>query len=199
MNTTLVFFAVGIPISLFWLLIGTFEIFRKGLWRTTSRQFVNSNEASRKWLIDHLSTAQRNLLIVSGNLNPEVYTQEFVDFLCTKLETNKGFTAKILSGPEILTLNNENLLYNLSSMNSFPDRLFIQFLAKRPVQHFRVIDDIHLFVEDPHGPFEKDRMVSTLENSFFKGWMYKREFERRWEKLPRAESVSLRAVSGGAS
>jgi len=201
MNTVnLAIFGVAVIAAIVWFLVGTYPIFRYSFKKTKWERFLNTDELSRKWIIDHLLRAKNELLILSGNLNPKVYNQEFVDVLCEKLEENSQFVVKVLSGPEVFVLRSSgNPLYNLSLDNPFPEKLHIQFLPKRPVHHFRAVDGTHLFVEDPHDSHSQYRMVSTLENSFFKGWMYKREFERRWTELGRADAVSLTSINGGAS
>lgn len=181
-------------------LLGTLPILRHGLKKTVCEQFENTNDRNREWILSHLPGAARELFIVSGALNPLVYSQEFVDALHNKLQATQGLAVRILTGPEILTLNGEgNPLYRFLQSKPFPERLKIRFLPERPQNHFRIVDSTHLFLEDPHNQQTQNRLVTTWENTFFKGWVYKQEFERLWLNEGRIREVVLTPITRDAS
>lgn len=161
------------------------------------KRFPNTNERNRDWLEMHIEQAKGEALILSGGFDPRVYNP-LAQVISQKLHSNPTMRISMLGGPEILTLEGENEIYNLANSikadDSFEGRLQIGFLDESPLQQYRVIDATHLFVEDPHRLGETHRMVETLENSQFKGWQYKRAFERKMHEAKRADSVVLRPV-----
>lgn len=160
-------------------------------------RFPNTDERSRDWLKRHIEQAEEEVLIVAGSFNPRVYNA-LADVITQKLHSSPTMRVSVLGGPEILTWNGVNEIYNLAKSvevnDLFEGRLQIDFLDETPVQHYRVIDATHLFIEDPHRLGEIHRMVETLENSQFKGWQYKRAFERKMREAKRADRITLRPI-----
>lgn len=179
--------AITAILSLIWLWIGIWSTIR---YKPRYERFENSDEKSRNWLIAHIEEAKKEVEVVAGNFNPRVYN-EVATAIRDKLQKDQNIEIRILGGPEVFTLYGENDIYNLAKNKTFGTRLLIDFLKKRPHQHFRVIDNRHVYVEDPHGPGVKGRKAAFQENGFFKAWQYKREFERKWVEC---ERISLSEV-----
>lgn len=162
-----------------------------GIRKIKHDRFPNTNEESKKWLEQHIEQAKEEVLIISGSFNPYVYNP-IAEAIKRKIEDNPAIKINMLAGPEILTLDGVNEIYNLAqSNNRFGGRLQIDFLSETPTQHYRVIDATHLFVEDPHRLGEIQRIVETLENSLFKGWQYKRAFLRKMREAKRVSQIRL--------
>ncbi len=185
---------ISAVIALLWLWLGIGGIILTG--RPKYERFVNSNERSRDWLLQALRGAKDEVVIVSGNLNPRVYDSTLAATVREKLTNNQKIKIRILSGPTIFTLGGRNEIAELAKEQArFGESLMIQFLTHRPIYHFRTVDATHLYVEDPHDPGQSHRMVSVLKNSYFKGWQYRRAFERVWQEEERADSSRLQFVS----
>jgi hypothetical protein len=139
----------------------------------------NSSEISASWLREHIRNAKKSVEAVTGNLNPYVF-DGVAEIIETRIRDSKNLEIKILVGPDIIVLESGNKLLELSQRLG-PNRFQLAFLDKRPEQHFRVVDEIHLYVELPHPPGACDRMAETWENAPFKGWKYHIEFQELWK------------------
>jgi hypothetical protein len=102
----------------------------------------------------------------------------------------------VIVGPKILARGGRNEFFDLlvgsTCPDIAPDRMQVKVVRRTPVQHFRVIDSRHVYVEDPHDPLDAQRSVHVMDFTFWKGWQYDRAFERQWQQYQ--EPVSVTAV-----
>lgn len=161
------------------LFLGTGGIIMNGIPKYRPR-FRNTDGESLKWFKQHLFEAKKEVLIVTDEFYPPVYT-EFVHVIKEKLaRSGENFRVWMIGGPEVCTSNGSNPVLELAKSNTDP-RLEIKFLRHRPVQHFRVVDGRHLFLEEPHSFESQIRYVETLERSFFKAWQWRGYFFQLWQ------------------
>lgn len=179
--------------STYWIITGILFtlILIVGTWRFRRPLFIgvkyklepNSDERSARWLNDHIKTAKDTIEAVTGNLNPYVFNS-VVEAIESRLRDCERLQIKILVGPEIFTLQNQNELFKLAlkfKQTSF-ERFEIGFLPERPEDHFRVVDYTHVYAERPHPPGTDERMAESWENSVFKAWEYHTKFEELWRE-----------------
>jgi hypothetical protein len=145
---------------------------------------VNSNTKSAQWLEDRLNIARDSVRIVSGHLHPDVYDGS-AEIVKRRLTDEPGLRVWILTGPEILTKSDgTNALFDLATDEGFrnqtDNRLLIRSLEREPVQHFRVVDRAHVYVEEPHDPSSEERTIHSMDYAFWKGWQYYRAFDLQW-------------------
>lgn len=180
---------IGSVLFLIFLWLGIYPLLHIG--KVKYEKKLCAIEESRKWLEQHIEQAKEKVLIVSGSFDPYIYNP-IAGTIKRKLKENSTIKIYMLAGPEILTWDGVNEIYNLAqSNNRFGGRLQINFLSERPIQHYRVIDATHLFVEHPHALREKQRIVETLKNGFFKPWQYKEAFLRKMRQAKRASKIEL--------
>ena len=149
----------------------------------------NSPDSSSAWLSKHISKASSSVDVVTGNLNPRVF-DKVAEVIGSRLSEAQDLEIRMLVSTEILTLANRNELFSLSGefRQKFSNRFKLAFLRERPTEHFRVIDNSHLYVELPHRIGEMSRPTESWENSIFRAWQYHNKFEELWKK--RIESVT---------
>ncbi|MCK4404484.1 MAG: hypothetical protein KAW02_05275 [candidate division Zixibacteria bacterium] len=151
---------------------------------------LNTNEKSASWLVEHIGKAKKSVEAVTGNLNPYVFN-EVAELIQKRLRESNDLEIKILVGSEILTLENRNELLEFSkgmASNGFK----LAFLDKRPEEHFRVVDETHLYVERPHPIGAFQRTAESWENSVFRAWDYHMKFQELWKD--RDEGIKPRLI-----
>ncbi|MBE7486990.1 hypothetical protein HS121_01860 [bacterium] len=149
----------------------------------------NNDELSAQWLRERLLEAKQNVSILSGGLNPLVY-DHITDEVVEALDRERELRIFILTGPIILTTADGNALYTLAQTERFGVRLQVQCLTETMPTHYRVVDQTHLFLEDPHDLYSSSREVYDLRHSAFKAWQYYRAFEYLWYRHPRTHPTS---------
>lgn len=145
-------------------------------------RYISKKESeSYAELLQFMQHTKKCFKIVTGELDPRLYEKtetilSFEDLL------NKGLEVRIvLHGndaikslgdlKEYLELKNPEIC---KLKRKFRDRLKIFWTPIRPVSHYGVVDDRHVFFEEPHEPFgERDVYFDYMD----------RDFASRLEKL----------------
>jgi hypothetical protein len=172
------------------LTVGTWRFWRIIFEGTQYWCGLNTNDISASWLVGHIGKAKRSVEAVTGNLNPYVFNK-VAEVIETRAKESNGLEIRILVGPEILTLENRNELLELSQRVA-PNGFKLAFLDKRPEEHFRVVDETHLYVERPHPIGAYHRTAESWENSVFRAWQYHLKFEQLWKE--RVEGIKPRLI-----
>ena len=156
----------------------------------------NTDRESGACFVYGVSVAKRQYRVVSGALNPNVYTDEVVEYLKNALGDNPGLTVRILVGPRVECKGQRaaNPLWQLSSSNDFSGRLQLRVLAGYPEQHFRVTDRSGLYVEEKHKEGSSFRNVSSFYPSFINAGIFAEHFDRAWEQTDAARKPEFKVV-----
>lgn len=124
----------------------------------------------------------RELRIVAGELNPHCW-QEIAPILKTFVE-RKSIKIRLIVFATVKTLPNQKTDHVMCVLaREAPQFVSIRKVSERPGEHFFIVDDRILRVEDPHTPLQLERSGTIWRNSQFKLQDYKRQFDEAWHAL----------------
>lgn len=140
--------------------------------------WLESDDSERSLLeyINLINSAENELKLVCGELDPKIYEDEkvikaFENFL------NKKGTLKIIFSSKCKEFKDSHpMLYGLFEKPDFKEFVSLNTAKKRPIQHFTLADSKNLLIEAPdHLPYGKRPSIiiyndtelgSVLENKF---------------------------------
>ena len=158
---TVVFYLfIGLIVIFFGITIYEIRKFRTDK-RASFQNKSNTDIDAEDELEKELTNAKRIILITTGNCNPEFYNRPKVK---TSLEAaaKRKIIIKIISG-EIKEIDNP--IIHLSNNYSNVQLFIIPDVYLNP--HFRIIDNMNIFIEDMHKPEEKRRYFSYYVNNSY--------------------------------
>lgn len=130
---------------------------------------------TRDAYIDAIGEFTWNLKIVAGEANSKLFNQaEFAGAIEKTLRKNREATFKLVfhkkeSKNEARKAFEEENSHLLDLRNKYPEQVYIHWAPKRPRQHYAVIDDQVVILEQPHHPagepfwgsIIRDRKIAT--------------------------------------
>lgn len=142
--------------------------------RSSGRIVIKNTEYNRteseNLLVDCVKSHKQSLKIVAGPLCPDVYSKKFAE----AVRENPTLKITIICGPRIFVENGENPVLQLAKENR------IRLFYSRELQplHFRIVDDLDVYVEEPHLENAKERTTYVFKNNPFEVKTYNKRFAR---------------------
>ncbi len=168
--------------AILWIIIGLFTsfflviIYELYLFFFKKRKRIidepNDEEIAEEVIIKNLKEAGNNVLMATGNANPEFYGREKVKEAfkdCAK----KVKLIEIVSGK--IKNETKNPLYKLSDQNKNVN--LYEIVGEKYLQpHFRIIDNKNVFLERDHSRGSKKRYYSYFPEDRFLAKRYRKIF-----------------------
>lgn len=151
-------------------------------------------------MLAYLQDARRSVDAVGGELAP-FSMGEVADTLVRKLSANEDFHVRIIGGPEIQpTAGGRHETYERWKQlyGQFGDRFQMRFSDGWPGQHFVIIDNEMLILDEPHQPFDWPRKLHIFRGTYFAIRRFARRFEELWLRSTTAGEPVVRPDSMSA-
>jgi hypothetical protein len=148
--------------------------------------YASSLEDSKKEFVNLIHRTRSELLIIGGELNSVVYANhDIIEALYDAID--RGVEIVIGCGPD-LDINDIDLMKMAKNR-----KISLYKLSKRELNHFRVADHKHVFLETSHTRLQmEDRRCVYVYNSRTLGPQYRSIF---YQKIKEAEPVHAENIT----
>ena len=141
--------------------------------------WIQEGEDSKQYFKGFIRRTQCKAKILTGEFDPSFYEQQdvidcFRDVLKQERDLlfiyNKGACNKS-KGIEKLRKENPRIV---GLKKQFSEQLYLYWQKKRSPIHFSTVDSKHIFIEDPHFPYEERRVLIKYRSVLLAG---------KWDKV----------------
>lgn len=131
----------------------------------------SESEDAKREAIEFISRTNQKIKIVSGEADPNLYEDDNLIKFCDRLLATGG-AIELVFNCNVSTLPDakNRFLSNNSKMvilkKKYGSALKLWWVPERPVQHYAVADDLHLFFEEPnHVPYGRRDVLFRYNDS----------------------------------
>jgi len=151
-------------------------------------KYINKTEESLAELLQFMKHTKNSLKVVTGELDPKLYERaEVINTLECLL--SKGKEVRIVFSKQNKRIAPEKMLrrenpFLMDLKDDYKRKLKLYYVPKRTNAHYAVVDDRHVFFEEPHEPYAKrDAFFEYNSPEFAK------QLEKRFDKLTSLKTV----------
>lgn len=134
------------------------DIWRDRLFQKYGEKWLARGECSLDAFLELLKKGRKNIKMITGELDPDLYNRlEVTEKLKTLLD-NKVKIEIIFHKKDSKNETIQDLLYNNAKIielkKNYPNILKLYWQKERAPNHFAVVDASHVFIEEPHQAYK---------------------------------------------